>query len=250
MDLSVGAHNALLFREALYQGTASAVPGDREKGPGFSPGGFSKASVAKAFGRLCVAARLKPCPDTKPATRFPHSCGTPPGPPVRFMLALVCTLVLAFASAGELVNQVYTIPADEWRYVDLGVGQRPALVEAEYEVRAGSDQVRLAVMRRDDLEHLREGLAHGVVEATEPGRSGKLTCQVRPPGEYVVVVDNRDDRAAVVRLRIRLDFPPAAGSLPERLSPQRRLTVILVSFAAFFAIVTWSGRKLLPPVRR
>jgi len=56
-----------------------------------------------------------------------------------------------------------------------------ALVEAEYEVRAGSDQVRLAVMRRDDLEHLREGLAHGVVEATEPGRSGKLTCQVRPP---------------------------------------------------------------------
>src|ERR1039458_5954505 len=106
MDLSVGAHNALLFREALYQGTASAVPGDREKGPGFSPCGHSKASVAKAFGYMCVAPRLKPCPDTKPATRFPHSCGTPPGPPVRFMLALVCTLVLAFASAGELVNQV------------------------------------------------------------------------------------------------------------------------------------------------
>jgi hypothetical protein len=175
-----------------------------------------------------------------------------PGPPVRLMLALVCTLALAFASAEELVNQVYTIPADEWRYVDLGIGQHPALVEAEYEVRAGSDQVRLAVMRRDDLEHLREGLAHGVVEATEPGRSGKLTCEVRPPGEYVMVVDNQmsGGRAAVVRLRIRLDFPPAAGGIPERLSPQRRLTVILVSFAAFFAIVTWSGRKLLPPVRR
>ena len=43
----------------------------------------------------------------------------------RFMLALVCTLAFAFASAGELVNQVYTIPADEWRYVDLGIGQRP-----------------------------------------------------------------------------------------------------------------------------
>ena len=168
------------------------------------------------------------------------------------MFALICTLALAFASAEELVNQVYTIPADEWRYVDLGIGQRPALVEAEYEVRAGSGQVRLAVMRRDDLEHLREGLAHGVVEATEPGRSGKLTCEVRPPGEYVVVVDNQmgDDRPAVVRLRIRLDFPPADGAFPMRLSPQRRLAVILVSFAAFFAIVTWSGRKLLPPVRR
>src|ERR1035438_7559223 len=105
MKLSIGVHNALLFRQALYQGTASAVPGDREKGPGFSPGGFSKASVAKAFGRLCVAARLQPGPHTPPAPRFPHSCGTPPGPPVRFMLALVCTLVLAFASAGELEHE-------------------------------------------------------------------------------------------------------------------------------------------------
>jgi cell division protein FtsB len=40
------------------------------------------------------------------------------------------------------------------------------------------------------------------------------------------------------------------GAIPERISAQRRLTVILVSFAAFFAIVTWSGRKLLPTVRR
>jgi hypothetical protein len=53
----------------------------------------------------------------------------------------------------------------------------------------------------------------------------------------------------VVGLRIRLDFPAAVGGIPERLSPRRRLTVVLVSFAAFFAIVTWSGRKLLP-VRR
>ncbi len=170
---------------------------------------------------------------------------------LRFMLILVCTLAFAFASAGELVDQVYTIPANEWRYLDLGAGKSPALIEAEYEVRAGSDQVRLAVMRRDDLEHLREGLAHGVVEATEPGSSGKLSCELRPPGEYVVVVDNRmGDGRAVVRLRIWLGFAPAARAIPERLSPQRRLAVILISFAAFFAIVTWSGRKLLPPVRR
>jgi hypothetical protein len=160
-------------------------------------------------------------------------------------------LTFAAASANELVDRVYTIPADEWRYVDLGIRDRSALVEAEYEVSSGSDQVRLAVMRRDDLEHLREGLAHGVVEATEPGPSGKLRCEVRPPGEYVAVVDNRmgEGRAAEVRLRIRIEFPPA-GDTAERLSPQRRLTVILVSFAVFFAIVTWSGRKLLPTFRR
>jgi len=42
-------------------------------------------------------------------------------------------------------------------------------------------------MRRDIWNILREG-CHGVVEATEPGRSGKLTCQVRPAGRIVVVV--------------------------------------------------------------
>jgi hypothetical protein len=168
------------------------------------------------------------------------------------MLVLLSTFAFASVSAGELVDQEYTIPADEWRYVELGIGQRPALVEAEYEVRAGADQVRLAVMRRDDLEHLREGLAHGVVEETEPGRAGRIECAVRPPGEYVVVVDNQmgGGRAAVVRLRIRLEFPPVGGAAPERISAQRRLTVILVSFAAFFAIMTWSGRKLLRTVRR
>ncbi|HEY1218777.1 MAG: hypothetical protein ABSE42_21670 [Bryobacteraceae bacterium] len=44
MNLSIGVHKALLHREALYQGMASAwlkpasaVPDDREKGLGFSP---------------------------------------------------------------------------------------------------------------------------------------------------------------------------------------------------------------------
>jgi hypothetical protein len=55
-------HNALPFREALYQGTASAVPKDRKKGVGFSPCARTKAPVAKAFGYRCVVARLKPVP--------------------------------------------------------------------------------------------------------------------------------------------------------------------------------------------
>ena len=161
--------------------------------------------------------------------------------------------MLTFASvfSEELVDRVYTIPADEWRYVDLGIRDRVALVEAEYAVTSGSDQVRLAVMRRSDLELLREGLAHGAVGATEPGRAGKLRCEVRPPGEFVAVVDNRmsEGRAAEVRLRIRIQFS-SAGDAAEQLSPRRRMTVILVSFAVFFGVVTWSGRKLLPTFRR
>jgi type II secretory pathway pseudopilin PulG len=46
------------------------VPKNQEKNLGFSPCGLGKDSVAKALGYRRVAARLKPCPDTKPA-QFP-----------------------------------------------------------------------------------------------------------------------------------------------------------------------------------
>jgi len=169
------------------------------------------------------------------------------------MIALFWMLALAGpATRVEVVDEVYPIPADEWRYVELGLKQQPALVVAAYQVNGGSDQVRVALMRRDELERLRQGLPHGVMAVTEPGRSGTLECQARPPGDYVVVVDNEmgGGKPASVHLRIWLDFanrgaPPVTG-----LSPERRRTVVLVSFAAFAGIVTWSARKLLRGARR
>jgi len=166
---------------------------------------------------------------------------------------IVLLWLLAFAATRvELVDEVYTIPADEWRYVELGLKQEAALVVANYEVNGGSDRVRVALMRREDLEHLRQGLPHGVMAVTDPGRFGTLRCQARPPGDYVVVVDNEmgGDKPALVHLRIWLDF--GAHEMPEvtRLSPERRRTVILLSFAVFLGIVTWSARKLLRGMRR
>jgi hypothetical protein len=52
-----------------------------------------------------------------------------------------------------------------------------------------------------------------------------------------------------VHLRVSLDFSGRAGETIQYLSPQRRLTVILISFAVFFGIVTWSARKLLAAVK-
>ena len=168
------------------------------------------------------------------------------------MIALLWMFALAAVTRVELVNEVYPIPADEWRYVELGLKQQAATVMATYQVNGGSEQVRLALMRRDDLEHLRQGLPHGVMAVTSPGRSGALECQARPPGDYVIVVDNQmgGGKPASVHLRVWLDF--GAHDVPDisRLSPERRRTVILISFAAFFGIVTWSARKLLRGVRR
>jgi hypothetical protein len=65
------------------------------------------------------------------------------------------------------------------------------------------------------------------------------------------VIDNRGLRAPLrVHLRVWLDFSPRSAQDVGYLSRERRLAVILISFAVFFGIVTWSARKLLHAIRR
>jgi len=173
------------------------------------------------------------------------------------MIALALALVFAAASRVELADEVYSIPADEWRYLEVGLKQRPALVVAHYDVEgsAAEAEVRVALMRREDMEHLRQGLPHGAVAMTAPGRSGTLRAFV-PPGDYVLVVENRAAAGAPagppapIHLHVWLDFSDRFGPAITTLSPRRQLAVILISFAVFFAIAAWSGRRLLKAVRR
>ena len=63
------------------------------------------------------------------------------------------------------------------------------------------------------------------------------------------MIDNPGDRPVAVHLTVSLMFgtrPPDA----RYLSRDRRLTVILVSFLTFFAIVTFSARALLKAMKK
>ena len=164
----------------------------------------------------------------------------------------IALLLLAATTHVDLVNEVYHIPAGQWRFVELGLRQRPAFVAADFEVQSGSHQVRLALLRRDDLERLRDEEPAGVLAATEPGGSGKLRYQIRAPGEYAVVIDNREDSSheAVAHLRVSLDFGRNPGPEVTRLSPLRQFLVVALSFAVFFGIVGYSTRRLLHGIRR
>lgn len=158
------------------------------------------------------------------------------------MVPLAWILTLAAVTRVDLVNQVYSIPADKWHYVDVHLKQQPAMVLAHYDS-PDSHAVRLALMRRVDMENLFEGLPYGVIAESGPGSSGTLRAQVAP-GDYVVVVDNRESngRNATVHLRVWIDFSKAPSL--TQISPQRQLLVIVISFAVFFAIAGYSMRKL------
>jgi len=167
------------------------------------------------------------------------------------MTALACLLLLAASSRVELVDEVFEIPAHEWRYVELGLRQRPAGVDADYEVRTGPPQVRLALVRRAEMERLRRDQAHGVMAVTRPGPSGEIHYAIGHPDEYAIVVDNREGgEPAGVHLRIWLDFAGRARPEVTMLPPQRRLMVVLISLAVFFAIVAWSATRLLRAIKR
>ncbi|HEV3199585.1 MAG TPA: hypothetical protein VGZ73_16895 [Bryobacteraceae bacterium] len=166
------------------------------------------------------------------------------------MIAFAWIVMLAASTVAPVVDEVYQIPANDWRYVELGLNQKPAMVHAHYAVESGPPQVRLALMRREDVERLRAGLPHGVIEETEPAASGSFHPHPRGPGEYVVVVVNEADGPASVRLKVWLDFAVRPGPEVIQLSTQRQLVVILLSFATFFGIVTWSARRLLRGIKR
>jgi hypothetical protein len=165
-------------------------------------------------------------------------------------------ILLAAVTRVDLVNEVVLVPAGDWRYVEVGLKQRPAFVSADYKVEPGSGEVRLALMERDQLERLRGKPGHGalpdgVLAITAPGRSGRLRYRAPVRGEYAVVIDNRRaSRAAAAHLRVSLDFGGRPGPEVTRLSPARQLTVIAVTFAVFFAIVGYSARRLLQGIRR
>ena len=146
-----------------------------------------------------------------------------------------------------VVDEVYELQANDWRYHDeLGLlKHRPARVTAFYHAQSNDARVRLALMSRDDLERLRSGAPHEDMAITQLSRTGMLNYDVPEAGDYVIVVENQSAAPVSVRLRVRLQF-----SNVITLSRQRQLTVIAVSFLFFFATVTFSARRLLRGMKR
>ena len=158
-------------------------------------------------------------------------------------------LLLAASTASEFTNEVETVPAGDWKYIEIPLHQKSARILASYEVLSDAGHVRMALMLREDLERMSPDLP-GSILATPQGRRGYFADAVRRVGDYVVVLDNQEGRqAARVRLRVSLDFGAGRESEVGRLTPRRQFTVVAISCAAFFGIVAFSARRLRRAMR-
>lgn len=166
------------------------------------------------------------------------------------MKLLACMLLLASPASIELLDETPTIGAGKWNYYAVNLRQRTARITANFQVLSPAGEVKLALLTHGDAERLFHDAPHGVLVSTGASRQGTITFPVPRPDDYDVVVDNRDGAHDVsVRVRVSLDFAVSAPTVVTA-APVRQLTVIGLSFLFFFAVVTYSARRILRAIGR
>ncbi len=165
---------------------------------------------------------------------------------------ITAAFVLAAASAGAQQGdpgQPFRLEPDDWRWIPLTVRHAPSEVDCRFEVTRGDASVHVELLPMSEFRLFSRGREHDTMALTPDGRNGEFRRVIDVQGQYAVVVKNkRGAPPATVSLRVRTSINPDAD-IARTLSPARRLTVILISFAFFFATVAWSGRKLVRAMR-
>jgi hypothetical protein len=159
------------------------------------------------------------------------------------MIAALLFLLAAFARA-DLIDETFEIPASDWRYVPRPLTQQPAMLDCVFQSDRPDAQVRVVLLSHADLNAWRVGRDHEEIAATPAGPRGALRTSVHDVDTYVAI-ENRAPQPVQVRLRVSLEQPRV-----RYLSRSRQLAVIVISFGVFFAIVSFSARKLLKAIRK
>jgi hypothetical protein len=163
-------------------------------------------------------------------------------------MSVAALLLFLVASSQQLVDEVYQLPAGEWRYVQVTLNQPPAMVESSFRVISGNSTARVTLVNRQGLDQLKKGdrepLGHQGFQ-----REGEFRRLVIVPDEYAVVLENGTGRSIAVRFRVSIDFAAHGGPQVRYVSPERRIAVIAISATVFLGIVIYSARKLLRAVQ-
>jgi hypothetical protein len=162
-----------------------------------------------------------------------------------FMIAFL----LAVGSPSQDGGQPFRLEPGDFRWVPFTVRQTPSEVDCSFEVIKGNPSVHVELLPMREFRLFNRGREHDTMALTPNGRNGEFRRIIDVRGQYAVVVENaRGAPPATVLLRVQTNLNPDAD-VARTLSPERRLTVILISFAFFFVTIAWSGRKLMRAMR-
>lgn len=172
----------------------------------------------------------------------------------RIAIALLSTILTAhagLAAGAPEKGQPFRLEPGDYRWQTIAIRQTPSQVDCHFEVLSGNPSVHVELLPLSEFRQFDRGEEHETLVVTPNGRNGDFRRIIDVSGQYAVVVVN-EKRAppATVSLEVRTSVNPGDHDTARTVSPQRRLTVIVISFVFFFATVTWSARKLLRAMRR
>jgi hypothetical protein len=164
------------------------------------------------------------------------------------MTALL-TLALFLAVGSEPPPQPvqsFNLESGDFRWIPFTVHQVPTGVNCHFDVVSGNATVHAELLPMSEFRLFDRGRDHETMALTAKGRSEEFRHVIYERGQYaVVIVNDKGAPPAVVSVRVETNIDPPA----RLLSPERRLTVILLSFAFFFITISWSSRKLILGMR-
>jgi hypothetical protein len=165
-------------------------------------------------------------------------------------LSVVAILLFGLVASAQEKGQPFRLEAGDYRWETLAIRQTPTEVDCHFEVLHGNPSVHVELLPLSEFRLFDRGADHDTLVVTPDGRKGDFRRIIDVSGQYaVVVVNGKRAPTATVSLEVRTSVNPDAKDIARTLSPHRRLTVILISFAFFFVSVTWSARKLIRGMR-
>jgi hypothetical protein len=157
---------------------------------------------------------------------------------MRTALLLLC--------AAALQAEPFKLEPGEFRWVPITVTRVPTAVSCRFRVVSGKPTLHMEIMAMSEFRHFNRKRDYDTLAFTPDGSEGEIRRMVDEHGEYAVVVENANGAPpALVDVEVSTDVDPSEDSMARVLPPGRRLAVILISFAIFFALVTWSAWRLL-----
>lgn len=151
----------------------------------------------------------------------------------------------AAAPPQDHAGQAFRLEGGEYRWVPFTVKQVPTEVYCRFEVLKGDPTVHMELLPMSEFRMFSRGRSHERLAIVPRANGGTFRQLIEERGQYAVVVENeKGGPPAVVSLDVSTNMNPS-GAVARELPASRRLTVIVVSFALFFAMVGWSALKLL-----
>jgi hypothetical protein len=161
----------------------------------------------------------------------------------------VALLLLAGTAFGA-EQASFRLDPGEFRWFPFTVKQVPTEVDCRFEVVKGEASVHMELLPMSEFRRFSRGREHETLAMSDDAHSAGFRRMMDSRGQYaVVVINKRGAPTAMVSLEVRTDLNPNAHVVAKMLPPERRLVVILISFAIFFVTVTWAGLKLARAIR-